>query len=68
MIRAIVCAVMNKACEWSGHRLGCYNRPLWANRLWGWSLGIGQTAPGSVTYTVTVAGDSDDDSRDIPLT
>ena len=23
---------------------------------------------GSITYTVTVAGDSDDDSRDIPLT
>lgn len=28
---------MDKACEYSGHRLFCYNRPRWINRLWAWA-------------------------------
>ncbi len=31
----VIYIVMDRACTWSGHRLFCYNRPLWINRIWG---------------------------------
>lgn len=40
VVRHIVWLVMDRACEWSGHRLLCYNEPRWANRLWVWADGF----------------------------
>lgn len=39
MMHDALATIMDKACEWTGHRLfQCYNRPLWLNRIWAWAL------------------------------
>lgn len=35
--RWLLFVVMDRACEWSGHRLRCYNEPRWINRLFAWA-------------------------------
>lgn len=39
-MKFIVSAIMNWSCEVTDHRLGCYNRPRWINRLWAWALDV----------------------------